>query len=76
MKRVLLLPNPYKDPGLAVSGRIAEILSSHGTEAQSIEIAENSVGITSASPTAGSAVIGTLSIYARFTVSLSRRVPS
>ena len=37
MKRVLLLPNPYKDPGLAVSGRIAEILSSHGTEVYATE---------------------------------------
>lgn len=31
MKRIMLLPNPYKDVGLSVSGRIADILSAHGT---------------------------------------------
>ncbi len=32
MKRVLLIPNAYKDPELLVSGEIADILSAFGTE--------------------------------------------
>ena len=32
MKRILLLPNPYKDKDFAVSKQIVSILSSHGSE--------------------------------------------
>ncbi len=32
MKRILLLPNPYKDTDFAVSGQIIRILTSHGSE--------------------------------------------
>ncbi len=37
MKRILMLPNPYKDVGLSVSGRIADILSAHGTRVYASE---------------------------------------